>query len=98
MTSNDLNYLHELKKKKIKIDQECKKSLYEQCIKTILLHAKNNKFECVFEIPYIVFGLPKYNMIDMVQYLIHKLNNKGINIVILVGNNKLYINWYELVN
>ena len=98
MSKDDLHYLYELKKKKNKIRQECKKSLYDQCIKTIILYAKNNKYECIFEVPYIMFGLPKYNILDMIQYLITKLKNKGISIVILIDNNKLYINWYNLVN
>lgn len=97
MTSNDLDYLNELKEKKVKIKREVKKYFYDKCIKTILFYSKNNKYECLFEIPYITFGLPKYNIYEIILYIIKKLKKLGIKIIIVFEENKIYINWQNLL-
>lgn len=94
----NLNVLIEIKNKKKKLNMEAKKKIYLQCEKKIILYAEMNKYECIFEVPYIVFGLPKYDIYEIIKYIIKKLNKKQIIDIYLFNNNKLYINWYKLVN
>jgi len=98
MTSNNLKIISDLKKKKDKIKSETNNTIFKLCSKTIVLYVTNNKSECIYTIPYIIFGLPKYNIDDVALYVIKKLKKQGIPIVFFIYPNILYINWYKLIN
>tara|TARA_Y100000590_G_C15563558_1_gene955722 strand:- start:27 stop:323 length:297 start_codon:yes stop_codon:yes gene_type:complete len=98
MTSNDLKIILELKRKKNKIKNETNNKIYRLCTKTIILYVNNNKYECIYTIPYIIFGLPKYNIEEVALFIINKLKKQGIKIIFFLYPNIIYINWYNLIN
>ena len=97
MTSNNLKIILDLKEKKDKIKSETNHKVYKLCSKTIGLYITNNKYECIYTIPYIIFGLPKYNIDDVALYVIKKLKKQGMPIVFFIYPNIIYINWYKLI-
>ena len=63
--------------------------------KTILFYASINKTECIYIIPYIIFGYPKYDIKKVSKYIITKIKKKNI-FIILIQPNILYINWVNI--
>lgn len=98
MDYNDLRIINQIKEKKKLIKKEINDTIYKLCKKTIILYATNNKYECIYIIPYFIFGLPKYNIENVSIYIINKLKNHGIKKIIFFKPNYIYINWYELIN
>ena len=98
MDSNDLTIINQIKQKKKKIKKETNQTIFKLCKKTIILYAKNNKYECIYIIPYFVFGLPKYNIENVSEYIIKKLKKSGFNNILFIEPNYIYINWYSLIN
>ena len=98
MYSNYLRIINEIKEKKKKIKKEINDTVYKLCKKTIILYAKNNKYECLYTIPYFIFGLPKYNIEEVSLFVINKLKKNGFQNIIFIKPNFIYINWYELIN
>lgn len=96
MKNDDLNIIFDIKKKQKKIKKEINRKIFNQCKNTIILYAKNNKTECIFTIPTIIFGLPKYDIKYVSDYIIYKLKIYNIKNVIFFEPNILYINWNDL--
>tara|TARA_A100001015_G_scaffold321573_1_gene453068 strand:- start:3000 stop:3293 length:294 start_codon:yes stop_codon:yes gene_type:complete len=96
MKNDDLNIIFDIKKKQKKIKKEINKKIFIQCKNTIILHAKNNKTECFFKIPFFIFGLPKYDVKYVSDYIIYKLNKFSIKKVLFFEPNIIYIDWSDL--
>ena len=90
---NDLKKIFELKKKKKLIMKELYRYLYNLAKKTIILYVENNKCECIYNIPFMIFGYPRYKIKDVSKYIIKKLNKNGIKNILFIEPNYLYINW-----
>tara|TARA_B110000208_G_C11742517_1_gene420466 strand:- start:345 stop:632 length:288 start_codon:yes stop_codon:yes gene_type:complete len=93
---NSINKLNNFKEKKEEIKKEVLNKIYDLCIKTIDLHI-NNKYACIYEIPYILFGYSKYDINECLKFLKKKLYSNGFKYTIILEPNKIYINWYCLV-
>ena len=64
-------------KKKNKIFE----SILEMCYKKIIdINKQNNNYSCTFVVPNFVFGLPLYNVVDCVTFIMDKLIEKGFEI------------------
>lgn len=64
----------------------------------IKLAAKNNHYECFYEVPEVIVGVPLYNITDCIQYVIQNLKDNGFYIYYIYPKN-LYISWNpKLVN
>lgn len=97
--NNDLN-MNEFREKKKKINDIkyiTYNKIYTNLIETIKLTASNGINFCLFEIPLLIFGEPLYQINDIKNYLISKINEeiykKNITEVIFYEPNILYINW-----
>ena len=93
--SKDLQIITDIKKKKLKIKKEINEKIYNLCINTIKLYVVNNKYECIYNIPFFIFGLPKYNIKEVAKYIINKLEKDKL-LIYFFEPNILYINWYDL--
>lgn len=47
---------------------------------------------CIFTCPTVVFGLPLFNLMDCIRYIMVKLVEKGFEVHLAVPNN-IYISW-----
>lgn len=78
-----------------------KKNLRIEIFEKILLkaHAKilraseNEKFECTFDTPIYVAGLPLYNINNCIDFIINKLEENGFKVVYQFPKT-LTISWY----
>tara|TARA_B100000575_G_scaffold268513_2_gene247488 strand:- start:947 stop:1231 length:285 start_codon:yes stop_codon:yes gene_type:complete len=93
--SNSLILIKDLKNKKKTINKEIYRYLYDLTKKTILLYLSNNKTECIYTIPYIILGYPKYNINKVSKYIIKKIKKHNI-LIIFIKPNYLYINWFNI--
>tara|TARA_Y100000768_G_scaffold388267_1_gene383156 strand:- start:22014 stop:22298 length:285 start_codon:yes stop_codon:yes gene_type:complete len=93
--SNSLKIIKDLKEKKKEAHKEVYKYLYNLTKKTILFYASINKTNCIYTIPYILFGYPKYDIKKVSKYIIKKIIVKNI-FIILIKPNILYINWSNI--
>ena len=93
--SNSLILIKDLKNKKKAINKEIYRYLYDLTKKTILLYLSNNKKECIYTIPYIILGYPKYNINKVSKYIIKKIQKHNI-LIIFIKPNYLYINWFNI--
>ena len=51
-----------------------------QCVKRIKTVAKNEQTECIYSVPNVVFGLPLFNKMTCLEFLIEKLTKKGFRV------------------
>lgn len=93
--NNSLLLIKDLKEKKKKINKEIYRYLYDLTKKTILLYLSNNKTECIYIIPYIILGYPKYDILKVSKYIIKKIQKHNIFIQ-FIKPNYLYINWTNI--
>jgi hypothetical protein len=49
---------------------------------------------CIFACPSVVFGLPLFNLMDCIRYIMIKLVEKGFEVHLAVPNN-IYISWKQ---
>ena len=81
--SSSLILIKDLKNKKKAINKEIYRYLYEITKKTILLYLSNNKTECIYIIPYIILGYPKYDINKIYKYIIKKIQKHNILIIFI---------------
>jgi len=79
---------------------EKKKILYNRILKlvhkTIQSHAKKQQTYCWYEIPDVMWGIPKYDSSECIAHIIYQLNNNDF-MVRYVHPNRLFIVWKHWV-
>lgn len=66
--------------------------IYQQCQKTIMKYAENDRYRCFFVVPEFLLGLPVYNLNAAITYIVEKTTTKGF-LVKYFHPNILYICW-----
>ena len=94
--NNDIQIIFDIKKKQKNIKKQINRTIYKQCVNTIIYYAKNNKLECIYNIPLIMFGFPKYDIKLVAEYIIFKLKKNNLTNIKYFEPNILYINWENL--
>lgn len=79
-------------KQKEEKKKEIFKNIYSKIEKKIVLTSKNNFYQCWYEVPAFLVGLPLYKVKDCIEYIITTLKTNGFK-VDLYEPNLLYINW-----
>lgn len=84
-----------IKKQKAKDLEKNKiyKKIYERVEKKILMASNQNFYQCFYEIPEFMLGLPLYNLNECIKYIDNKLIDNGFKTV--WDNNQVLINWKE---
>ena len=85
-------------------------TILEKCEKKIRFHAKNDQFQCFFEIPIFCISCPLYNINECVYFIMQKLKTKfsiyyfspddlikaGISKKENISGGILYISWIHI--
>lgn len=82
-----------IKQQKKRIDEKNKiyKKVYERVDKKIVMASSHNYYECLYEVPEFMLGLPLYNIEECINYINNKLIDNGFKTS--WENNKVLINW-----
>jgi len=86
----------ELVKKQKKKEDEKKKvyeKIYERIVKKIKMASDLNFFQCNYEIPELLLGIPIYNLSDCIEYVDKKLQKNEFKTA--WRNNIVTIDWSE---
>lgn len=84
----------ELVKQQQKKDKEKNniyKKVYDRIDKKILMASNQNFYQCLYEIPEFMLGLPLYNIKECIKYLDIKLKENGFKTT--WEHNKVLIDW-----
>jgi len=77
--------------------EERKKNTYKKILekveKKILLASKSNFYECKYDIPEFILGLPIYSVKNCKKFIKEKLRKDGFKVTNIVDNIFL-ISWY----
>jgi len=90
----DINKLHKVKRERDIIQKKTWHKIFLMCIRKIELANKIFEEECFFEIPDMIIGHPKYNIDDVIKYLVKNLKKIGYYLEVYQPN-IIYINWNE---
>jgi hypothetical protein len=72
--------------------------ILEMCYQKILSTNKtSDDCCCTFICPYVVFGLPLYNLIDCIRFIMEQLVEKGFNTHLALPNH-IFISWKKESN
>lgn len=87
--------LYEINKKKELSKHVSYDKVIEMCHKKIKKIALAGGMNVFFEIPYIIIGLPLYNINNCIEYVVNSLRKNGLLIQVLAypNNNTIYISW-----
>jgi len=80
-------------KKKEELKKKVYEKIYERIIKKIKMASDLNFFQCIYEIPELLLGIPIYNLADSIEYVDKKLNKNGFKTQ--WNNNIAIIDWSE---
>lgn len=69
------------------------KKIFEKIEKKIVLASSSNFYECKYEVPEFLLGMPIYSIEDCKKYLKVKLKENGFKVNNL-NDNILLISWY----
>ncbi|ADO67201.1 hypothetical protein crov168 [Cafeteria roenbergensis virus] len=78
-------------KKKDKEKNIIYKKVYERIDKKILMASNKNYYQCLYELPEFMLGLPLYNIDECIKYIDNILVNNGFKTN--WTNNKVLISW-----
>ena len=73
--------------------KEIFKKILEKIEKKIILASNSNFYECKYEIPEFLMGMPIYSVVDCKKYIKQKLKKNGFKVDNLI-NNIILISWY----
>ena len=73
--------------------KEIFKKILEKIEKKIVLASNSNFYECKYEIPEFLMGMPIYSVDDCKKYIKQKLKKNGFKVDNLI-NNIILISWY----
>lgn len=90
-----IHELYSLKKQKDSIKNQSFDKILEMCHNKIRKIATAGGMNTFFEVPYMVIGLPLYNITACINYVVECLKNNGLLVQILPypNDNILYISW-----
>lgn len=78
--------------------EENKMKIYEKILRSC--HNKIKKYntefkkqECLFQPPVFIIGLPPYNYVELIDYLVHSLRINGLRAEWLLNRKAIYISW-----
>lgn len=72
--------------------------ILDMCYNKILItNQQIDECCCIFTCPSVVFGLPLFNLIDCIQFIMIKLIEKGFEVHLAVPNN-IFISWKKESN
>ena len=89
------SFLEELKSERISgtpMTHEITMLLLDRCLDTIKLINKIGNSHYTFEVPYIVFGYPEFNVNEITLMVNTELKKKGLKTMYLEPN-RIYISW-----
>ncbi len=69
------------------------KKVLDRIEKKIVLASNSNSYNCTYEIPKLIIGLPIYSVDGCTKYVIKKLKKNGFKVDTLSDNN-IFISWY----
>lgn len=75
--------------RKIKIFEKVLELCYQKIITT---NKTSDECCCIFICPQVIFGLPLYNLLDCINYIMTKLIQKGFNAHLALPNH-IFISW-----
>ena len=75
--------------KKYKTFEKILEICYQKIIHT---NKTSSEYCCTFICPNMIFGLPLFNLVECIQYLMEKLFEKGFEVHLAIPN-KLFISW-----
>jgi len=78
-------------KKKNKTKEKVFKKVYERIEKKIEMSSNNDYYQCMYEIPEFMIGIPLYNLKDCIKYVDKKLSKNGFKR--RWSQNQVIINW-----
>ena len=84
----------DLVKKQKKKDKEKNiiyQKVFERIDKKILMASGQNFYQCLYEIPEFMLGLPLYNLHECIIYIDKKLKENGFKT--MWNNNEVLIDW-----
>ena len=81
-----------INKKKQNRTQIYENVLYK-CHMKIKTAAKQEKYDCIYDVPQYIVGLPLYNINECMDYIINQLNDNGFNVKYYFPK-FLHISWY----
>ena len=83
--------------KEQKLREEKKKEVYKKILKKIekkiVLASASNFYECKYDVPTFIIGLPIYSVNNCKEYIKVKLEKNGFKVINIV-NDTLLISWY----
>lgn len=68
-------------------------SVLSKCHMKIQIAAKKEKYECFYDVPQYVVGLPLFNINECVDFIISQLQNNGFHVKYYFPK-LLHISWY----
>jgi len=68
-------------------------SVLEKCHMKIKAAAKQENYQCIYDIPEYVVGLPLYNINECMDFIINQLNDNGFKVNYYFPK-VLHISWY----
>ena len=89
--------IDEIYKKKNKIKYETNNYILNLVKKKIIYYIELQKYECQYIIPSFILGFPRYIINDVAKYIIRKIQKGGIDNIIFIEPNILYIEWSKLI-
>ncbi len=83
------NEVHAREDRKIKTFEKVLDMCYQKILNT---NKTSDECQCTFICPQVIFGLPLFNLMDCIKFIMEKLVEKGFN-VHLAFPNHIYISW-----
>jgi hypothetical protein len=80
-------------KDKQKLKKKTYKKVFDRIEKKIILASNSNSYNCAYEIPKLIIGLPIYSVEGCTKYVIKKLKKNGFQVELLSDSN-IFISWY----
>ena len=68
-------------------------NVLEKCHLKIKTAANQEKYECIYDVPQYIVGLPLYNINECMDFIINQLNENGFKVVYHFPK-FLHISWY----
>lgn len=99
---SDIDKIKKIAKERKELKKQTFKFIIDMCYNKITTLANKGYQWCFFEIPFSVFGYPKYSLDECSDYLINKLTDIGYKVELYKNNNnvnnKIITNYILLIS
>lgn len=68
-------------------------SVLEKCHIKIKTAANKEQYECIYDVPQYIVGLPLYNINECIDFMVRQLNDNGFKVTYHFPK-MLYISWF----